>query len=141
MALKGAATACYCPPPAFSLEMDLTEWMDTVEDFIFVSGVPPYNQATSARLLMTEAGRRELFSPGSSRDSSWQELKRRLLTAYGQSESLIRFKMRFSGSREVREQIGQPFHPQPGVQRTPLRALPAGAGDSHKGTPVGGKSN
>ncbi|KRY39006.1 hypothetical protein T01_9628 [Trichinella spiralis] len=34
MALRGAATACYCPPPAFSLEMDLTEWMDTVEDFI-----------------------------------------------------------------------------------------------------------
>ncbi|KRY21352.1 hypothetical protein T12_14588 [Trichinella patagoniensis] len=97
MALKGAATACYCPPPAFSLEMDLTEWMDTVEDFIFVSGVPPSYQAASARLLMTEAVRRELYSPGSSRDSSWQELKRRLLTAYGQSESLIRLEMRFSG--------------------------------------------
>ncbi|KRX82037.1 hypothetical protein T06_10467 [Trichinella sp. T6] len=87
MALKGAATACYCPPPAFSLEMDLAEWMDTVEDFIFVSGVPPYYQATSARLLMTEA-----------------ELKRRPLTAYGQSESLIRLEMRFSGVRHRKDQ-------------------------------------
>ncbi|KRZ91064.1 hypothetical protein T08_2541 [Trichinella sp. T8] len=44
-------------------------------------------------------------------------------------------------SREVRERIGQPFPPQPGVQRTPSRALPAGAGDSQKGMPVGGICN
>ncbi|KRX16021.1 Retrovirus-related Pol polyprotein from transposon [Trichinella nelsoni] len=82
MALRVAAAACYCPPPSFSLEMDLTEWMDMVEDFIFVSGVPTSRQAASARLLMTVA------------------LKRCLLTAYGQSESLIRLEMRFRGLRQ-----------------------------------------
>ncbi|KRX40431.1 hypothetical protein T05_15299 [Trichinella murrelli] len=38
-------------------------------------------------------------------------------------------------------QSGQPFHPRPGVQRTPSRSVPAGAGDSQKGTPVGRKNN
>ncbi|KRY08755.1 Short transient receptor potential channel 5 [Trichinella patagoniensis] len=55
MALRGATTACYGLPPAFSPEMDPNEWRDTVEDYFFVSWVPPSHQAASVRLLMTEA--------------------------------------------------------------------------------------
>ncbi|KRX26116.1 hypothetical protein T07_9425 [Trichinella nelsoni] len=84
MTLRGAATACYGFSLAFSQEMDPTECLHTIEDFFFVSGVPSSpHLAVSARLLMTEAVRREIFPPGSTRDSSWRELKRRLLDAYG----------------------------------------------------------
>ncbi|KRZ65679.1 hypothetical protein T10_2060 [Trichinella papuae] len=84
--------------------MDPTEWLDTVEDFFLVNGVPPSHQAASARLLMTEAVRRELFPPGSTRDISWQELRRRLLDAYGQSESQIQLEIRFDGLRQRKDQ-------------------------------------
>ncbi|XP_003370318.1 zinc knuckle protein [Trichinella spiralis] len=106
MALR---TACYPPPPAFSPKMDPSEWLDNVEDFFIISGVPPSHYAASARLLMTKAVRRELFPPGSTRDSSWQELKRRLLDAYGQSESPIRLEMRFSGLRQRKDQSIRDF--------------------------------
>ncbi|KRY35804.1 conserved hypothetical protein [Trichinella spiralis] len=67
--------------------MDPTEWLDAVEDF-FVNNVPPARQAASARLLMMEAERSELFPAGSTRDISWQEpWKRRLPDTYCQSES------------------------------------------------------
>ncbi|KRY23112.1 hypothetical protein T12_9297 [Trichinella patagoniensis] len=33
-------TVCYGPPLAFSPDMDPTEWLDPVEDFFYVSGVP-----------------------------------------------------------------------------------------------------
>ncbi|KRY93771.1 hypothetical protein T4D_15004 [Trichinella pseudospiralis] len=79
LALKIAGTARYGLPPALSPEMEPTEWLDRVEKFFFVSDVPSARQAASARLLMTEAVRRELFPPGSARDISWQELRRRLL--------------------------------------------------------------
>ncbi|KRZ06962.1 hypothetical protein T11_12359 [Trichinella zimbabwensis] len=109
MALRGPGTACYGPPPAFSPEMDPTEWLDTVEDFFFVNGVPPSHQAASARLLMTEAVRRELFPPGLTSDISWQELKRRLLDAYGQSKSQIQLEIRFSGLRQRKDQLIRDF--------------------------------
>ncbi|KRZ68913.1 hypothetical protein T10_12881 [Trichinella papuae] len=109
MALRGPGTACYGLSPAFSPEMDPTEWLDTVEDFFLVNGVPPSHQAASARLLMTEAVRRELFPPGSTRDISCQELRRRLLDAYGQSESQIQLEIRFSGLRQRKDQLIRDF--------------------------------
>ncbi|KRX33341.1 hypothetical protein T05_14582 [Trichinella murrelli] len=72
------------------------------------------------------------------------ELKRRLLEAYCQSESPIWLEMRFSGLRQRKDQSIRDFAgevAEPGVQRTPSRALPAGAGDSQKGIPVGGICN
>ncbi|KRX51657.1 hypothetical protein T09_4041 [Trichinella sp. T9] len=49
-----------------------------MEDFFVVTGVPPSQQAASARLTVDIAVRRELFPPGSPRDISWDELKRRI---------------------------------------------------------------
>ncbi|KRZ01371.1 hypothetical protein T11_492 [Trichinella zimbabwensis] len=106
LAMRGAGIVCHGPPPAFSPEMDPTEWLDTMEDFFLVNGMPPAHQAASARLLMTEAVRRELFPPGQTRDISWQELRRRLLDAYGRSEPQIQLQVRFGG---LRQRKGQPI--------------------------------
>ncbi|KRX43889.1 hypothetical protein T05_1218 [Trichinella murrelli] len=46
------------------------------------------------------AARRELFPPGSTRDNSCDELKRRLMDTYGKRAYLIRLEMRFSGLRQ-----------------------------------------
>ncbi|KRY51787.1 Retrovirus-related Pol polyprotein from transposon 17.6 [Trichinella britovi] len=72
-----------------------THFKDTVgEDRGWLLATDPHDttrrspQAASARLLMTEAVRSELFPPGSTRDISWQDpWKRRLQVTYGQSES------------------------------------------------------
>ncbi|KRY89119.1 hypothetical protein T4D_14512 [Trichinella pseudospiralis] len=96
MTLRGVGTAGYGLLPAFSPVIDLIEWLDTVEDFFLVNDVPSARQAASVCLLMTKAVRRELFPPGSARDISWQELRRRLLDTYDNNESPIQLEIRFS---------------------------------------------
>ncbi|KRY40790.1 hypothetical protein T01_12620 [Trichinella spiralis] len=85
---------------------------------------------------MTEAARRKLFPPGSTRDNSSVELKR----------------LRPDPS-EISHKKWMKWDAVPGNQRTnwlavlssacfqgtPLRAPYAGTGDSRKGTPAGGK--
>ncbi|KRY73130.1 hypothetical protein T4A_5225 [Trichinella pseudospiralis] len=88
LALRGVGTAGYGLLTAFSPGMDPTEWLDTVEDFFLVNDVPSARQVASARLLMTEAVRRELFPPGSAWDISWQELRRRLLDTYDNNDKV-----------------------------------------------------
>ncbi|KRY33460.1 hypothetical protein T01_5363 [Trichinella spiralis] len=73
--VRGIGNACYGPPLTFSPGMDPIEWLQSMEDFFVVTGVPSSQQAASARL--------ELFPPGSPRDISWDELKCRLLDTYG----------------------------------------------------------
>ncbi|KRZ19074.1 hypothetical protein T11_6593 [Trichinella zimbabwensis] len=67
---KGIANACYGPPPAFCPEMDPVEWLETMEDFFYVTGVPSSHQAASARLSVDDAARKELFPLGAPRDIS-----------------------------------------------------------------------
>ncbi|KRY86787.1 hypothetical protein T4D_4338 [Trichinella pseudospiralis] len=88
LALRGVGTAGYGLLTAFSPGMDPTEWLDTVEDFFLVNDVLSARQVASARLLMTEAVRRELFPPGSAWDISWQELRRRLLDTYDNNDKV-----------------------------------------------------
>ncbi|KRY87932.1 Retrovirus-related Pol polyprotein from transposon [Trichinella pseudospiralis] len=89
--------------------MDPTKWLDTVEDFILVNDVPSARQAASARLLMTEAVRRELSPPGSARDISWQELRRRRLDTYDNSNSPVWLEICFSGLRQQKDQSVRDF--------------------------------
>ncbi|KRY26178.1 hypothetical protein T01_9729, partial [Trichinella spiralis] len=81
--VRGIGNACYGPPPTFSPGMDPVEWLESMKDFFVVTGVPSSQQAASTRLSVNIAVRRELFSPGSPRHISWNELKRRFLDIYG----------------------------------------------------------
>ncbi|KRX49543.1 hypothetical protein T05_13346 [Trichinella murrelli] len=48
--VRETGNACYGPPPTFSPEMDPAEWLESMEDFFVVTGVPSSHQAASARL-------------------------------------------------------------------------------------------
>ncbi|KRY44996.1 Retrovirus-related Pol polyprotein from transposon 17.6 [Trichinella britovi] len=80
-----------------------------MEDFFVVTGVPSSQQAASARLSVNIAIRRELFPPGSPRDISWDELKRRFLDIYGHGESLIQLAVRFNGLKQRKNQSIREF--------------------------------
>ncbi|KRZ48680.1 hypothetical protein T02_5733 [Trichinella nativa] len=79
---EGNWKCSYGLPPTFSPEIDPVEWLESMEDFFVVTGVPSSQQAASARLSVNIDIRRELFPPGSPRDISWDELKRRFLDTY-----------------------------------------------------------
>ncbi|KRZ82848.1 hypothetical protein T08_13994, partial [Trichinella sp. T8] len=89
--------------------MDPVEWLESMEDFFVVTGVPSSQQAASARLSVDIAVRRELFPPGSPRDISWDELKRRFLDIYGHGESLIQLAVRFNGLKQRKNQSIREF--------------------------------
>ncbi|KRY44716.1 Transposon Ty3-G Gag-Pol polyprotein [Trichinella britovi] len=107
--VRGIGNACFGPPTSFSPEMEPVEWLESMEDFFVVTGVPSSLQATSARLSVNIAVRRELFPPGSPRDISWDELKRRFLDIYGHGESLIQLAVRFNGLKQRKNQSIREF--------------------------------
>ncbi|XP_003369186.1 conserved hypothetical protein [Trichinella spiralis] len=81
--VRGIGNACYGPHLSFSPGMDPVEWLESMEDFFVATGVPSSQQAASARLSVNITVLRELFPPGSLRDISRDELKRRFLDIYG----------------------------------------------------------
>ncbi|KRZ48290.1 hypothetical protein T02_2675, partial [Trichinella nativa] len=93
--VKGIGNACYGPPPIFSPEMDPAEWLESMEDFFVVTGVPSSHQAASARL--------------SDHLGTSPELKRRLLDTYGHSESLIQLAVRFNDLKQRKNQSIREF--------------------------------
>ncbi|KRY61307.1 hypothetical protein T03_17541 [Trichinella britovi] len=88
--VREIGNACYGPPPTFSPEMDPAEWLESMEDFFVVTGVPSSHQAASARL--------------SDHLGTSPELKRRLLDTYGHSESLIQLAVRFNDLKQRKNQ-------------------------------------
>ncbi|KRY98436.1 hypothetical protein T11_7636 [Trichinella zimbabwensis] len=84
--------------------MDPVEWLETMEEFLYVTGVPSSHQTASVRLSVGGAARRELFPLGAARDISWDELKRRVLDTYGHGESLIQLAVRFNGLKQRKNQ-------------------------------------
>ncbi|KRX63014.1 hypothetical protein T09_2105 [Trichinella sp. T9] len=103
LVVRGIGNACYGPPLTFSPGMDPVEWLESMEDFFVVTGVPSSQQAASAGLSVNIAVRRKLFPPGSPRDISWDELKRRFLDIYGHGESLIQLASIREFAQEVAE--------------------------------------
>ncbi|KRZ79957.1 hypothetical protein T10_3024, partial [Trichinella papuae] len=101
--------ACFCPPPAFCPEMDPTEWLEKLEDFFCVSGVPTSNYGVVGRYLLSDPVRRVLYPVGQARDSSFEELKIRLLNAYGLEESPVRLIERFQALRQREGQSIQQY--------------------------------
>ncbi|KRY57961.1 hypothetical protein T03_6340 [Trichinella britovi] len=101
--VRGIGNACYGSPPTFSPGIDPVEWLKSIEDFFVVTGVPSSQQAASAGLSVNIAVRRKLFSPGSPRYISWDELKRRFLDIYGHGESLIQLASIREFAQEVAE--------------------------------------
>ncbi|KRZ88972.1 hypothetical protein T08_3436 [Trichinella sp. T8] len=79
--------AYFCPPLAFCPDMDAKEWLKKLEDFFRASGVPTMDYGAVGRYLLTDPVRRELYPAGQATDDSFEELKERLLNAYGLEES------------------------------------------------------
>ncbi|KRZ75497.1 hypothetical protein T10_7732 [Trichinella papuae] len=101
--------AYFCPPPAFGPEMDAKEWLKKLEDFFRASGVPTMDYGAVGRYLLTDPVRRELYPPGQATDDSFEELKERLLNAYGLEESLAMLTDRFHALRQREGQSIQQF--------------------------------
>ncbi|KRX50702.1 hypothetical protein T05_10249, partial [Trichinella murrelli] len=101
--VRGIGNACYGSPPTFSPGIDPVEWLESMEDFFVVTGVPSSQQAASAGLSVNIAVRRKLFQPLSPRYISWDELKRGFLDIYGHSESLIQLASIREFAQEVAE--------------------------------------
>ncbi|KRY30763.1 hypothetical protein T01_13717, partial [Trichinella spiralis] len=99
----------FCPPPAFGPGMDAEEWVEDLEDFLRVSGIPTKDHGAVGRRLLTAPVRRELYPPGQVRDDSFEELKKRLLNAYGPEESLEMLTDRFDALRQREGQSIQQF--------------------------------
>ncbi|KRX54571.1 hypothetical protein T09_12742 [Trichinella sp. T9] len=79
--------AYFCSPPAFCPEMDAKEWLKKLEDFFRASGVPTTDYGAIGRYVLTDPMRCELYPAGQATDDSFEELKERLLNAYGLEES------------------------------------------------------
>ncbi|XP_003373058.1 conserved hypothetical protein [Trichinella spiralis] len=101
--------AYFYPPPVFSPGMDAEEWVENLEDFLRASGVPTMDHGAVGRRLLTAPVRRELYPPGQVRDDSFEELKKRLLNAYGPEESLAMLTDRFHALRQREGQSIQQF--------------------------------
>ncbi|XP_003366019.1 zinc knuckle protein [Trichinella spiralis] len=89
--------------------MDAEEWVENLEDFLRASGVPTMDHGAVGRRLLTAPVRRELYPPGQVRDDSFEELKKRLLNAYGPEESLAMLTDRFHALRQREGQSIQQF--------------------------------
>ncbi|KRY20279.1 U6 snRNA-associated Sm-like protein LSm6, partial [Trichinella patagoniensis] len=87
--------AYYCPPPAFSPEMDSVEWLEWLEDLFCVSRVPPSDHGVVARYLLSDSVRRELYPAGQTKEISFEEFKKRLLGTYGPEETTGQLIQRF----------------------------------------------
>ncbi|KRY40117.1 U6 snRNA-associated Sm-like protein LSm6 [Trichinella spiralis] len=87
--------AYYCPPSAFSPDMDSVEWLERLEDFFCVSRVPPSDHGVVARYLLSDSVRRELYPAGQAKEISFEEFKKRLLGTYGPEESTGQLIERF----------------------------------------------
>ncbi|KRY55603.1 hypothetical protein T03_8707 [Trichinella britovi] len=95
--------SCICP------EMDAKEWLKKLEDFFRASGVPTMDYGAVRRYLLTDSVRRELYPAGQATDDSFEELKKRLLNAYGPEESLAMLTDRFHALRQRDGQSIQQF--------------------------------
>ncbi|KRX52236.1 hypothetical protein T09_2974 [Trichinella sp. T9] len=78
---------CYYLPPAFCPDMNSVEWLERLEDFFYVSRVPPSDHGVVAYYLLSDSVRREFYPLGQARENSFEEFKRRLLGTYGPEES------------------------------------------------------
>ncbi|XP_003381450.1 hypothetical protein Tsp_07140 [Trichinella spiralis] len=101
--------AYFCPPPAFGPEMDAKEWLKKLEDFFRASGVPTMDYGAVERYLLTDPVRRELYPPGQATDDSFEELKKRLLNAYGLKRSPAMLTDRFHTLQQREGQSIQQF--------------------------------
>ncbi|KRY50498.1 hypothetical protein T03_17551 [Trichinella britovi] len=79
--------AYFCSPPAFCPEMDAKEWLKKLEDFFRASGAPTTDYGAIGRYVLTDPMRCELYPARQATDDSFEELKERLLNAYGLEES------------------------------------------------------
>ncbi|KRX21534.1 hypothetical protein T07_9836 [Trichinella nelsoni] len=101
--------AYFCPPPAFCPEMDAKEWLKKLEDFFRASGVPTTNYGATGRCLLTDPVRCELDPAGQATDDSFEELKERLMNAYGLEESPGMLIDRFHALHQREDQSIQQF--------------------------------
>ncbi|KRX78003.1 hypothetical protein T06_6026 [Trichinella sp. T6] len=101
--------AYFCSPPAFCPEMDAKEWLKKLEDFFRASGVPTTDYGAIGRYVLTDPMRCELYPAGQATDDFFEELKERLLNAYGLEESPGMLIDRFHALHQRKSQSIQQF--------------------------------
>ncbi|KRZ71950.1 hypothetical protein T10_12101, partial [Trichinella papuae] len=67
-------------PPTFHSEMDPTEWLEKLEDFLYTSDVSASNYGVDGRYPLSDATWRELYPVDTRRDNSLHKLKRSTAT-------------------------------------------------------------